>query len=347
MYNYEILTDMNVLYDAFQKCKKNTDWKYSVQKYEANLLANLNALRKSLINGTYRQKKFSEFDVCERGKTRHIKAIDISDRVLQRALCDNILFPAVKKYLIYDNGASQNGKGIGFSRKRLVKHLCDYYKKYSNDGYILLMDYHNFFGSIPHNKTIEMLRKCIKDERVIKLLEYLISTFDGDIGVGIGSQISQIIGIYYLTPVDNFCKIVKGCKYYGRYMDDLYVIHNDIEFLKEVRNGIIVISKELGLTLNKNKTKIIKINKNFKFLKTRYFVTETGKIVRRANKDNIVRERRKLKKLKNRMDENLITFKEIENDYKSWRNSLKEYDNKHAVYSMDKLFEELFKTEVR
>lgn len=204
MYNYEILTDMNVLYDAFQKCKKNTDWKYSVQKYEANLLVNLNTLRKSLINGTYRQKKFSEFDVCERGKTRHIKSIDISDRVLQRALCDNILFPAVEKYLIYDNGASQTGKGIGFSRKRLVKHLCDYYKKYGNDGYILLMDYHNFFGSIPHDKTIEMFRKCIKDERVMKLLEYLISTFDGNVGVGIGSQISQIIGIYYPTPVDNF-----------------------------------------------------------------------------------------------------------------------------------------------
>lgn len=130
-------------------------------------------------------------------------------------------------------------------------------------------------------------------------------------------------------------------------MDDLYVIHNDIEFLKEVRDDVMALSKELGLTLNKNKTKIVKISKNFKFLKTRYFVTETGKIVRRVNKDNIVRERRKLKKLKNRMDEGLITFKEIENDYKSWRKNLKKYNSKHAVCNMDKLFEQLFETEVK
>lgn len=347
MYNYEILEDMNVLYQAFQKCKQNTDWKYSVQRYESNLLPNLNQLRKSLIKGTYKQKKFSEFDICERGKTRHIKSIDISDRVLQRALCDNILFPSVKKYLIYDNGASQKGKGIEFTRKRLSHHLQDYCKKHGNDGYILLMDYHKYFDSIPHEEIIRVFRKCIKDEKVLSLLEYLIDTFDGDCGVGIGSQISQIIGIYYLTPVDNYCKIVKSCKYYGRYMDDLYIIHQDADFLKEMCEEITQISNELGLALNENKTKIIKISKCFTFLKTRYFVTDTGKIVKRVCKDNIVRERRKLKKLKIKMDNGLITYDEVLEGYKSWRGNLKRYNSKRAVYNMDNLFKALFEVEVK
>lgn len=50
--------------------------------------------------------------------------------------------------------------------------------------------------------------------------------------VGIGSQISQISGVYYPTRIDNYCKIVKGMKYYGRYMDKLFdelFIHPFIE----------------------------------------------------------------------------------------------------------------------
>ena len=42
--------------------------------------------------------------------------------------------------------------------------------------------------------------------------------------MGIGNQLSQITGVHYPTMMDNYCKIVKGIPYYGRYMDDTYVI---------------------------------------------------------------------------------------------------------------------------
>ena len=54
---YEKLLDLNVLYDSFQKYKVGVDWKCSVQRYEANLLANLYSLRKRLENGTYKPGK--------------------------------------------------------------------------------------------------------------------------------------------------------------------------------------------------------------------------------------------------------------------------------------------------
>ena len=63
IYIYEVLADMNVLYDAFLKCKKNVDWKCSVQRYEANILQNLTRLRKSIIDGTYKVCNYVEFDI--------------------------------------------------------------------------------------------------------------------------------------------------------------------------------------------------------------------------------------------------------------------------------------------
>ena len=191
---YEKLLDLNILYNAFQKCKHGVYWKNSVQKYESNILLNLYDLKKSLENGTYKQRAFDEFDICERGKKRHIKALHISDRVLQRALCDEILTPIINPYLIYDNGANVKGKGVDFAKKRMRTHLRNYYINHgSNEGYILQMDISKYFDSIPHDKSYEIMTEHIDDERVKQLVKYLISTFKD--GIGIGSQLSQLIGI--------------------------------------------------------------------------------------------------------------------------------------------------------
>ena len=132
------------------------------------------------------------------------RSLHISDRVLQRALCDCILSPALRSHLIYDNGASQKGKGIEFTRRRLKVHLEKFYRKYKDSGYVLLIDFSKYFDSIRHDKTMEMFEKYIDDKNVIQLLSYLVSTFDTDTvkgkGVGIGSQISQEIGIAYPIP---------------------------------------------------------------------------------------------------------------------------------------------------
>lgn len=65
---YEILTDLNILHEAYLQCKKGVEWKESVQQYGMYELLNIAELSESLKNHTYRQKPFYEFDINERGK---------------------------------------------------------------------------------------------------------------------------------------------------------------------------------------------------------------------------------------------------------------------------------------
>lgn len=316
-----LLFDINILYKSFQKCKKDVDWKYSVQKFEQNLLLNLYKLKKELQTNTYKQKPFFEFDLCERGKMRHITALNIRDRVIQRSLCDEILIPQISKYLIYDNGASVKGKGIDFARNRLKKHLRQYYiNEHTNDGYVLKIDFSKYFDSIDHKIAINMIDKYVNDSAITNLVSHMIGKYDN--GIGLGSQVSQVIGLIYATPIDNFCKIVKSCKYYGRYMDDIYIIHKSKKFLRSLLIEICNIAKSIKLIINKKKTQIYNISKRFTFLKIRYFLTNTGKVVMIPDKSIINREKRKLRKFKK---ENKPLYK-VKNQYNSVKGMILKYN---------------------
>lgn len=140
-YQHEILCDANNLYTAFLRAKKNSDWKTQVQKFEMTYLVELAKIQRDLQSRTYELHPTSEFVIHERGKTRVIHGEHIADRVVKHCLCDEILMPTIQRYLIHDNGANQKGKGVDFTRKRLLEHLHSYYREHgSNQGYILLSD---------------------------------------------------------------------------------------------------------------------------------------------------------------------------------------------------------------
>ena len=341
---YERLLDLNNLHNSFLACKKSVGWKSSVQNYEANELFNLNRLRKALAEQTYRQKPFFEFTINERGKTRHIKSLHISDRVLQRALCDYVLFPAVKPYLVYDNGASVKGKGVEFTRKRLKAHLRRFHQKHGKDGYVLTIDFSKYFDNIRHDRLIGMLSEKIKDERTMTLVKHLVGTFGSSgKGVGIGSQISQVAGILYPTEIDNYCKTVRQCRFYGRYMDDTYIIDTSKERLKSVLDGIRRICGKLGIVINEKKTQVQRLKDGFVFLKMRYLFSPTGKIIVIPCRKTITRERQKLRKLSATMRQGKITKAEIAEQYRSWRGNMKRFNAHRSVRSTDALYKSLFK----
>lgn len=348
-----IFYDANKIYEAGEKALKAAPFKYQSQLYEMNHLLLTAEIQKSMKEGIYKPTKGKKFIINERGKIRNITTNDMIDKTVNHLLCDNVLSPAIEPYLIYDNGASQKGKGVSFHRKRLETHLHQYYRKHkSNEGYILLIDFSSYYASIPHDLCLKNLQRFLenanKDEAKIALwiLKNIFDVFNIDNkngrGVDIGSQPSQNIGISYPSKIDNYIKIVKGVKYYGRYTDDSYIIHEDKEFLKEILIGIKNIASELGLIINDRKTRIAKLSQQFKVLQIYYQLTETGRIIRKINPKAITRERRKLKAYKRLLDNKRLTYEEIENIFKSWMAANYKNMSMQQISNMSQLFYNLF-----
>lgn len=306
--NIEELYSFEHVYKSAKKCTKGVRWKTSTQNFECLLMSNAENLREEVINGSYRSRGFHEFTLRERGKIREIKAVHISERMIQKTLCDYFLIPKFTSKFIYDNGACLKGKGTHFSIKRLRIHLHNYWINHGNTGYILQFDISNFFNSIDHEILINKVSKYIKDNSILNLYTHLVKCFGNGVGLGLGSQISQVIASIYLNELDHLIKDKLRFKYYGRYMDDGYIICESKERLQNCLAQIEILFNKLKLKLNRKKTHIIPIKHGFTFLKRNMKLYPNGKIVMKPYKKNILRYRRKYKKLalKENADESIL-----------------------------------------
>ena len=340
--SFDYIITLSSLLSSYRLSKKSVSWKSSVQRYGMNLLRNIYKSHRDLLSGKDVRKGFVEFYMRERGKVRHIKSIHISERIIQKSLCRNALLPILSRNLIYDNCASQKNKGITFAINRLKTHLHRYYRKHGNNGYILQLDYKNYFGSINHSHVEKLLRENLSDEKTIDLAMSFISSF-GDVSLGLGSEISQSIAIAYPNKVDHFIKEKLRIKGFGRYMDDFYLIHPDKEYLKYCLVKISEIAKTLDLTINTKKTRIVKLSRGFTFLKTQFFLTSSGKINTKVYRYSITRQRRKLKKWHQFFLQGLMTKEQIEQSYNSWLGYISHKNSYHTKCNMNKLYNSLFK----
>lgn len=191
---FEAVFSFERLYDAYRGSIKGVGWKASTQRYKASNLAHINRTHEELLAGRYRSKGFYEFDIVERGKPRHIKSVHISERVVQRCLCDNCLTPMLSRSFIYDNGASLPGKGYDFAVRRVTHFLAEHYRKHGREGYVLVFDFSKYFDTAQHAPVFAEIRRSGIDDRLASITEYFIGNF-GDVGLGLGSQVSQIAAL--------------------------------------------------------------------------------------------------------------------------------------------------------
>jgi hypothetical protein len=343
--DFSLLTDPDNLYKAFLSARKGVSWKESTQRYEMNIFQNIIEARRRLMAGENVQSGFVEFTLHERGKIRHIKSVHISERVIQKVLCDQVLVPILSNGLIHDNGASIKGKGVHFAIRRLITHLSRFYRRngFSNEGYCLTVDFSKFFDNIRHDILIGLIGEQIHDEKVLELTRRFITIFGDGISLGLGSQVSQISAIFFPTKLDHNIKEVQRMPFYGRYMDDLYLIHRSKEYLEQSLEKIKEVCDSLAITINLKKTKILPLKDGIIFLKGKYILLENGKIIRKATKDCAIRMRRKLKKFKLLLDAGRMNHEDIRIAYQSWRgNYIGRFNAYHTVKRMDGLYDSLF-----
>lgn len=307
--------------------------------YELHAPQNTHRLIEELRNGTYKLSPYQHFIIHE-PKTREIVATRINDRQVQMALCDGGLYQDLTEHFIYDNVACQRGKGTDFALNRLKVHLLRFYREHGRDGWVLKCDVHHFFPSTRHDVAKAAADKRIADPKAYMMVSDIIDSFDGNVGIGLGSQISQLLELAVLDDLDHYIKERLHIKYYLRYMDDFVLIHKDKAYLQYCRTEIEKKLAEIHLELNK-KTSLYPLKQGVKFLQWRFILTETGGVRLKMSGKKQGRERRRLAKLAEKEIRGEVKAGTTYNSFVSWKANADRGDTYYQVKRMQEYCEDL------
>jgi hypothetical protein len=193
--------------------------------------------------------------------------------------------------------------------------FTDYWNKHHTaEGWVLKCDVRHFFASINHDKLKEKLKKLDLEPVVYDLLCIYIDCSDG---LPLGYQTSQLFALLFLDDFDHFVKEQLHIQYYGRYMDDFFLIHPDKEYLQFCLREIRAYMDSLGLELNE-KTQIFPIRNGIDFLGFHTYLTESGKVIRKLRHSSIKRMRAKLRHWEKEYPAGLVTREQILQSWQVW-----------------------------
>lgn len=274
-------------------------------------------------------------------KVRKVIFIDYWSKVVQRAIYD-VLNPKICRTFIEHTYACVKGRGQLATMEQLYTWMRET-RTSGSEWYYYKFDVAKFFYRIDHEILMDICRKKIDDPRTVDLLGYYINNdavpfgmpLDAnqltiteeqmlyDLGIPIGGGLSHMLGNMYLDPLDQFCKRVLGIKRYIRYMDDIIILDNDKERLKEYgRRMTQFLEERLHLNFN-NKTALRPVRVGCEFVG---FVIYNDHVILR--KSTTLRMKRTLRKTRQDYHDNLITFKEANATMQSYLAMLSHVDCK-------------------
>lgn len=339
--NEEHIIGSDAIYDSMMKCRKGVTWKDSVASFFLRGVERSSALSKQLRDKTYRPSKVKTFRITS-PKVRDIASITFRDRVYQRSLNDNEIYPKMVNSFIYDNYACQEGKGTDKARERLKSFLHKYYRLHGSIGYVAQFDIKGYYPNMPHNKVNEMFSSNLASNISDRAKDILHHQYSGDKGYNPGSQLVQIAGISFLNKLDHYIKEVLCIKFYIRYMDDFILIHESKEYLQECYNKIESELLNIGLTLNKKKSKIYLIRKGVPFLGFNFYLSLTGKVYMKIKPELIKQKRRNLKNYVSKAIREGIPKSKVDESYRSWRDHASKGNSYKMLCKMDDYYNKLW-----
>ena len=288
------------LYKAYFEARKNKRFTKEQQKFEQNYEHQLQLLYEQIISKTYKVKPCKAF-VIEKPVYREVFAPQFIDRVVHHFI---VLYinPQVEQVLIEDCYGCRKNKGTLYGIERAKKKMRSVTQNYAKEAYILKLDISGYFMNMNTTILYNQIQKlqlventaCSSFEK--EVLHYLIneviftnpihqcqingnkelwkfipntkSLFHSPHGCGlpIGNLTSQIFGNIYLNDFDHWVKTDLGIKYYGRYVDDMYFMHNDKDFLKQCILKVQEKMQTYGMLIHPKKIYLQHYTKGLEFL---------------------------------------------------------------------------------
>lgn len=260
----------------------------------------ISELHEMLRNETFVNSRYHIFTKRATNKERVIHKLPLyPDRVIHHAIVQ-VLMPVWLKILIRDTYSTIPGRGIHDGVKRMKTALKDDL----NTVYALKFDIRKYYQSINHDVLLSILRRKIKDEKLMRLLEIIIRSAPG---IPIGNYISQWFGNMYLAYFDHYCKEQLNTRYYFRYCDDVVILGRTKD---ELHARFIKIRQYLHdyLMLEiKDNYQVFPVNKRgIDFLGYKFYHTHV--LVRKRIVKNFIQKRRQTKVSRQKLQGQLASY---------------------------------------
>ena len=259
---FEKVIAMENLELAYRKASKGKHWQRKIQVYDKDPKEWLLKLQKELQEGTFKTSEYRTKQIFE-PKERTIYILPFyPDRIVQHAIM-NVLEPIWTGLLISDSYACIKGKGQHAGSRKCMEFVRRY-------KYCLKCDISKFYPSIHHGRLKRIIRKKLKDKRLLFLMDGIIDSTHTDTNVPIGNYLSQWFGNIYLNELDMTVKHKLKIKGYIRYCDDFCFFSNDRDELRRIRAWL---PKYLAETLHLKLSKcgLFPVSQGVDFLGYRHF----------------------------------------------------------------------------
>ena len=191
------------------------------------------------------------------GKIRRIGIQNIKQQLYDYIAVEG-LKPVLKRIGEYQY-ASIEGRGT-VKGKEVISHWI----RNRNMRYFVKLDVRKCFESIDHGKMMEFLRRRVKNEPLLHLIETMLGSFER--GLSIGSYLSQYLCNLYMSILyheikENMCRTRKGKRGNKRvnlvrhcliYMDDILLIGPRKRDLEKAAKLTVRKASEMGLEIKPN-----------------------------------------------------------------------------------------------
>ena len=266
---FERITEFDRLEEAYRNARKGKRYRDETLLFSSNLDENLLTIQRQVREGMFQFGPYRKHWVYV-PKRRVIMALPFHSRVVQWAVYQE-LNPFYDRQMIEDSYACREGKGSLAAALRLQYWMRQADSK-PGDWYVIKLDISKFFYRINHKVLLDILRRRIKDERLMALLQKIVEAngekfglprftspedieddeWINDVGMPIGNLTSQLFANIYLNELDQYCKHALKIKCYVRYMDDVVIVAPSKEIAQRWKEEIeTFLYEHLKLDLNK------------------------------------------------------------------------------------------------
>lgn len=289
------------LYRAYLDARKGKRRTSDEQRFEMVVFEAIQLLAQRILRREYKPGKGIAFIVRD-PVVREIFAAPFMDRVVHHFLY-NMVADWWDRRFINDSYSCRKGKGTLYGARRLQKNILRATRDGTREATGITIDIKGYFMSLDRRRLLERidwgLERQYEGEPWLKdVLHYLWEEtimddptahveLRGDLwawkdlpaskslfcqppgkGIVIGNLSSQLLSNIYLDTFDRYVTLELGYKFYGRYVDDCYIIVEN-ERREQVLGEIELMRRKLqtmGLLLHPKKTHVQDVRKGVKFV---------------------------------------------------------------------------------